>query len=196
MESDERKALRVWAEDRLRALESGDSLSVGWLPHTLDVERLWALYFLSVEERDWEEPAVTLADSLKQADLPESAHVRALGAALEVVRAKNSRWPPNKLKHLRSGITALNTLVELHPRDPVIRYLRLMSCYYLPFFLDQDELVQEDLAVLGSLLPKASADFSPYVYRGVLRFVLDKGEYGEDVRGLLAASLAAMEGEG
>lgn len=194
MADEEREALHGWALDRLGELDAGEGDLASALPHSLDTERLWALYFLAVEEREWEKPAVSLADSLADLELPEAVQIRALGAALEVVRAKNSRWPPNKLKHLRIGISALNELVEAEPDDPVVRYLRLMSCYYLPFFLDQDELVEEDMNALAILLPEAGNAFSPYVFRGVARFVLDNGSFDEPVKARISASLASAGG--
>ena len=189
MAATEKEALKNWALARLEDLERSTPGSGSPSPGSQDVERLWALYFLSVEEREWEGPAVALADSLMGMDLPEARQIRGLGAAMEVVRAKNSRWPPNKLKHLRKGLSALNGLVEESPDDPALRYLRLMSCYYLPFFLDQDHLVEEDLKALGWLLPDRPDAFSPHVYQGVLRFVLGNGEFEESIRSRLSASL-------
>lgn len=192
MEDAEKDALRRWALQRLQEVEPGSDRKPSDLPHHPDLERLWALYFLSVEEKEWEKPAVALADSLARNPLPEDLHVHALGGAIEVVRAKNSRWPPNKLKHLRQGLSVLDRLVEEEPRDPAVRYLRLVSCYYLPFFLEREESVKEDFAVLASVLPDRGDAFSPQVRHAVLRFVLDKGEVGEPDRTRLEKSLEEL----
>jgi hypothetical protein len=189
---EEKDALRKWALRRLQELESGSPDGSSVLPGKWETERLWALYFLSVEERDWEGPAVALADSLAALQLPEDRHIRALGGALEVVRAKNSRWPPNKLEHLRKGIGALDGLVAEAPEDPVIRYLRLVSCYYLPFFLDRDESVEEDFGVLAEVLPEKGESFSPQVRLAVVSFVLDKGEIEDPHRTRLEDTLREL----
>ena len=189
---EEKAALRVWAHQRLEEMES-QSYHDSWnLPHSWETEKLWVLYFLSVEEREWEGRAVALADSLAALQLPEDRHIRALGGALEVVRAKNSRWPPNKLEHLRKGLAILDGLVGEAPEDPVVRYLRLVSCYYLPFFLDRDESVGEDFGVLAAVLPEKGAVFSPPVRRAVVAFVLDKGEIGEPDRTRLEETLREL----
>ena len=189
MLEDDQDALREWAHRRFRELESGSEVDLTGIPHSRETERLWTLYFLSVQEKDWEVPAVALADTLSQRDLPEALHIGALAGALEVVRAKHSRWPPNKLKHLRSGLSTLDRLVEEAPQDPVVRYLRLMSCYYLPFFLDQDESVEDDLHVLLSILPNQRQAFSPPVYEAVVRFVLENGDPDPEQRIRLGEAL-------
>ncbi len=189
MSEDESEALRGWARRRLEALESGTAEGISTLPHSLETERLWALYFLYVEEKDLEKTALALADSLWEQQVPETLHVQALAAALEVVRAKHSRWPPNKLKYLRTGVSTLDHLISQAPEDPVVRYLRAVSCYYLPFFLERDESVKEDFQVLARTLPGGGDAFSPVVYRAVLQFVLEHGRPGEQDREALESAL-------
>jgi hypothetical protein len=188
----EKNALRTWAQERLEELEA-EPPDASWdFPLGWATERLWALYFLSVEEKRWEGPAVALADSLAALQLPGDRQIRALGGALEVVRAKNSRWPPNKMEHLRKGLDILDRLAEEAPEDPAVRYLRLVSCYYLPFFLDRDESVRMDFGVLAALLPEKGEAFSPPVRRVVVDFVLDKGEMTDPVRTRLEEMLGEL----
>jgi hypothetical protein len=173
---------------------SGSAENLSSLPHGPETERLWALYFLSVEEGDWEARALALQDSLARRTLPEHRQVAALGGALEVVRAKHSRWPPNKLKYLNAGLEVLDSLTAEAPDDPVVRYLRLVSTYYLPFFVDRDDTVREDLAALVRLLPDRPDAFSPPVYGAVIRFVLANGSPGPEQRQRLEGALAARGG--
>ncbi len=193
MDEGEREALKDWALRRYEALTSGSETNLEALPHGPDTERLWALYFVSVEDGDWEESALALHDSLVTRDLPEHRQVTALGGALEVVRAKHSRWPPNKLKFLKAGLQVLDSLAMEAPEDPVVRYLRLVSTYYLPFFVDRDESVRDDLAVLARILPERPDAFSPLIYRAVVRFVLDHGDLSEEASGRLEDGLASLE---
>jgi len=192
MSDAEKEALRDWAHRRFEELEAVLSDPPANLPHSLATERLWALYFLNVEEKEYEAFAVALADSLSRLSLPEARQVEALAGALEVIRAKHSRWPPNKLRYLREGLSVLNRLVEETPGDAPIRYLRLMSTYYLPFFLDQDDAVQEDLEALCALLPESGAQFSNPVYAAALRFVLERGSPDPETRARMEAALNAL----
>ena len=110
---------------------------------------------------------------------------QAYGAALVVLKAKHAFWPHRKMHFLREGLPVLDRLVEQHPRHVEIRYLRLLSCYYLPGFLRRKKSVQEDFAALARLLPSARSSFEPGLYRQMVRFVLEKGAIAEGDRARL-----------
>jgi hypothetical protein len=195
---EESPSLSEWAFEYLHSLEpyaEVASPSPGLNPGP-EMERLRALYFLGIDNRGWHEKARTFLRALK-AHFPPSSEgetlLRAYQGALQVVRAKHSRWPPNKLKHLNSGSEMLDSLVAAHPGNLEIRYLRYASYRFLPFFLRRDDSLASDLTVLAQELPHHPETFSPTVYRGVLRFILDHGEVsGEEVdrlQTILAAEL-------
>lgn len=140
------------------------------------LERVRAMYFLSIDEKAWMDP---LADSLEAlgrgegASEADSVTLEAYRGALQVVRAKHARWPTNKLKHLRRGSRILDPLVEDHPDLLELRYLRYASYRFLPFFLSRDEAVAEDRGVLLADLANDPGDLPPTVYRGMVRFLLE-----------------------
>jgi hypothetical protein len=176
---EEVEAIQSWANRRLSALgeSSGEGADI-----PLQVSRLRALYYLTLAEKDRLDEARALARSLsRDPDLPASLRpsVEALGGALEVVRAKHSRWPPNKLKYLNSGVSALDSLVAMEPANVEVRYLRLMSCYYLPFFVSRDDSVKEDFRALSRLLPLGGGPMPDVLYENAIRFVLENGELEE-----------------
>jgi hypothetical protein len=84
-----------------------------------------------------------------------AATLTAYEGALATLRAKHALWPPRKLQHLRAGLAVLDATIEAHPEHAEARYLRLMSCYYLPSILGRGGSVQEDFAALARLLPGA-----------------------------------------
>jgi hypothetical protein len=182
---------RAWAESALEAFDSGSEGDRSSSTTALNTTRLWALYFLSVDEKKWIGPATALADSLSAVDVPEPRHVQGLMAAVEVVRAKHARWPPNKVKHLRKGLSLLDRLVEASPEEPGLRFLRLVSGYYLPFFLDRSKEVEEDFRVLTSILPGRDHDLPPQIFRFAVGFVLKYGEIEGPERSLLQEALGA-----
>jgi hypothetical protein len=106
-----------------------------------------------------------------------------------VVKAKHARWPPRKLQYLRTGVERLDALVEANPNVPDVRYLRLVSCYYLPFFLKREESVEADFRALIAELPKGSSLIPPAIYRGIIQFVLDNGEMTQAERARLEEAL-------
>jgi hypothetical protein len=150
------------------------------------------MYFLSVEKRGW---ADRTRDSLRaiREDIPEGTEeevtFQAYRGALEVVRAKHARWPGNKLKHLNRGAEVLDGLVSREPANLEVRYLRLASYLFLPFFLRRDDSVASDLAMLVRELPDHPKAFSPAVYQAVVQFVLNNGELDEADRDRLRGAL-------
>ena len=183
-------SLADWARDYLRTLETSPG-EEGW-GSDLRLERIRAMYFLSVNEKDWVGRA---ADSIRvlldvDAGAGETCAVlRAYQGALEVIRGKHARWPPNKLEHLERGSEVLDSLVSRHPGHLELRYLRYASYRSLPFFLARDEAVAEDRSSLAGGLPDDPTWFSSTLYRGVLRFVLDDESLTTDQRKSREAAL-------
>jgi hypothetical protein len=190
MSPEESLALHQWARRHLEEMEARSE--GGSHPFPTEMERLRAMYFLSVEDRSWVVKATDLLETLEEMlapGAPQGVTLEAYRGALEAVQAKHARWPPTKLRHLREGVGTLDRLVEDEPGNLEVRYLRLVSCYYLPFFLKREESVREDLQVLVANLPHHPEAFSPPVYRGVVEFVLDKGDPDEGERALLQEAL-------
>ena len=161
LDTDDEEQLEAWARDRLSRL---DAAGGGSAPAGARMEGLWAHYFLSVARRDAEKDALRAQEGLSEAFPEGSAQKRtvaAIGGALEVIRGRNSRWPPNKLEHVRKGLEILDTLVREHPEALEVRYLRLVSCFYLPFFFDREESVKADMTALISGLHEEALAFPP-----------------------------------
>ena len=106
--------------------------------------------------------------------------------AFRVVRAKHGFNLRRKWENLQSGIPLLDSAVKLKPEEAEIRYLRLVSNYYLPFFLGRKPIVREDFARLGKLLPDVAGEFPPKWYLSIAGFVMEKGKLKEPDRIALA----------
>ena len=175
---EESQALEGWAREILTGLPDAEDSTGGPEARDGKIYRLWALYLLSVDHSSRVDDARGRARDLLALDLSETQQttVQALTGALEVVRAKHSRWPPNKLKYLRKGMEILDSLVDRHPSAPDVRYLRLVSGYYLPFFVDRDEVVKEDFGALSRLLHLSPEAMPEPVFMAAVQFLLDKAE--------------------
>lgn len=118
------------------------------------------------------------------------ATLTAYVGAFTLLRAKHGVWPPDRLRHTRAGLAVLDSLIAAHPEHAEARYLRLMSCYYLPRILGRGWSVREDFAGLARLLPSVRGQVPPDLYGAITRFVLDNGTPTRDQRAALEASLA------
>lgn len=152
--------------DRRIARDTGNAL----LRH----ERLRNLYFLSVADDEWLAPAGQSLSWLERRNAIGSDLRNAYKGAFDVVRAKHALWPPAKLDFLKRAEPLLDSAAARSPDDIEVRYLRLMSCYYLPFFFGRSWSVKSDFDALARLLPSAGATLPPGLLATVSKFVLDK----------------------
>jgi len=178
-----------WAHLRLEEIDTSSSGNPGFEER---LERIRAMYVLAADEGDWLERAKDSLTAL-QPSIPkgskEEVAFEAYRGALEVVRAKHSRWPPNKLKYLGNGAEILDDLVARHPDNLEVRYLRLASYIFLPSFLRRDDSLAADLGTLTTGLPDQPGAFSPPVYKAVLQFVLENGALDREQRVQLERAL-------
>lgn len=187
-------SLSSWAQLRLEELQPSDSEAEQGLKMRL--ERIRALYFLSVDEGKWANIARDSLSALKAnitSASEEEVTFEAYRGALQVVRAKHARWPPNKLKHLDRGARILDGLVDREPENLEVRYLRLASYIFLPFFLRRDDSVAADLGTLVANLPEKRGAFSPALYQAVVEFVLENGSLEEEEKARLEGTLGERE---
>ena len=119
------------------------------------------------------------------------ATLTAYRGAFTVLRARHGVWPPDRLRHTRNGLAVLDGVVAAHPRHAEARYLRLMSCYYLPRILGRGGSVRDDFAALSRLLPGVRAQYPPELYRAIAQFVLQNGTPTREQRAALEASLGS-----
>jgi hypothetical protein len=195
--ADAQTSLSTWAQLRLEELQPPDSQGEQGLGVRL--ERIRALYFLSVDEGKWADIARDSLSALK-ANIPsaseEEVTFEAYRGALQVVRAKHARWPPNKLKHLDKGARILDGLVDREPENLEVRYLRLASYLFLPFFLRRDDSVAADLGTLVADLPEKPGAFSPALYQAVVEFVLENGSLEAEEKARLEGTLGERQPTG
>ncbi len=142
------------------------------------VEQLRSCYLDAVEDETAIDEGLALVEQFGRED-PLS---RAYGAALIVLRAKHAFWPHHKMQHLRRGLPVLDALVAEHPDNVEIRYLRLLSGYFLPGFLGRRDEVRADFDTLARLLPAARHSFPPDLYRDMAGFVMSRGALSEKDR--------------
>ncbi len=177
--SAETESMEAWAVGRLAGLDEAAPT------REFLMERAWALYLLAVPREEEVAETQELLRGLR-ATLPDSSRLRpvaeALTGAVQVVRAKHAFWPPNKLKHLRRGLGTLDALVLDHPQDPAIRYLRLVSSYYLPFFLAREETVREDFQALARILAVDGGAIPSEIRPRVVSFVIQEGDLAPEER--------------
>src|SRR5215217_8461973 len=111
---------------------------------------VWVFFFFQAEDgiRDIGVTGVqTCALPISAQGKPRAAWpplLTAYAGALEVVEARHGFWPRERMDPLKRGLPLLDSATAREPGNSEIRYLRLTSCYYLPFFLGRKGSVKED----------------------------------------------------
>ena len=118
-----------------------------------------------------------------------AATLAAYRGAFTLLRAKHGTWPPDRLRHTRRGLAVLDSVIAAHPEHAEARYLRLMSCYYLPRILGRGWSVRDDFAALARLLPAIRTEYPPELYHAIVQFVLRNGSPTPAQRAALQAAL-------
>lgn len=194
-------ALESSAEARARRELTRIETEMRGQPENLDLQlqRLRILHPLSVQDaallpvsrsaRDQAERTVRenpgTALQSKQRGAEPLNLLLAYAGALDVVEARHAFWPRARLEPLERGLPRLDSAVQRDPDNAEIRYLRLTSSYYLPFFLGRKWSVREDFKALAELLPRARDAYPAEWYAAITDFVLEKGDLGERERSRL-----------
>lgn len=143
--------------------------------YSLELREVRDRYLASAEDKSMINAADSALDALPD-EIRESITGRAYAGALEVMRAKHAFWPVRKLKYVKRGLRVLDELVTERPRNAEVRYLRLISCYYLPGLFNRGESVAADFAVLSEVVTDLSGILDDDLYLDLLVFLIEKGE--------------------
>jgi hypothetical protein len=161
-------------------------------PSNDPLQTVRALYIAAVEREEALDSGlaeVRIAMGRAGEDRRLRSTLLAYEGALITLRAKHGSWPPRRLQHLQQGLAILDEVLRIDPANAEARYLRLMSCYYLPAVLGRRGSVREDFAALAGLLPGARNRFPPILFNAITSFVLEQGDLREREATLLRASL-------
>lgn len=145
------------------------------------IEELRATYIAAVDDEALINRAISLIEGVDH----KTPTIKAYEAAFDVLRAKHVFWPLKKMKHLRTGLPKLDALVASYPVEVEIRYLRLLSCYYLPRFLGRNDTVTQDFKALAYLLPDARASYPSKLYFDMVQFVASNSDLNQEERSAL-----------
>lgn len=174
--------------EELRAAEAALESDPGNRESAL--RRLGALYLVGVQEKRAVEAGLRAIDSLPpDPEAADDAMALAYRGAFTVLRGKHAFWPHDKLRHVRHGLDLLDRAVASLPASARIRYLRLMSGYYLPGLFGRGDEVRADFAALADVLPAAAPDFTPRLHREIVQFVLENGRLEAPVSDALRRSI-------
>ena len=159
--------------------------------------RIGELWIQGVDEEAAVEAGLAAVTALRvRLDPPVPAQDRLLRAyrgSFLALRAKHGGWPRERLRNVRAGFELMDAVVAEAPDDVAVRYVRLMSGFYLPGLFGRGDEVAADMAALIRLLPEARDRLPAELYPEVVAFVLEHGDLSEEQHAALQAAAAASD---
>lgn len=165
----------------------------------LRLSRLRVHYALSVVEEEHVERALSEIERIRVLGgaAVSSSLLEGYTGALRVVSGKHAFWPHQKLSRVKEGLELLDDCIAEEPHDVELRYLRLVSTFYLPFFFKRGDSAAADLKAVVSLLQKPDEAQPDDVLVPALDFVLQKADLDPELRarftGMLEHARARMD---
>lgn len=153
-----------------------------------DLREAWVA---AVDEEAWIGVGTARLDALAERGAASPALLLAYRGAFDLLRSKHRLVPRAKLRHARAGLDALDRAVAAAPDHAEVRYVRLMSCYYLPFFFGRGDSVDEDFRALATLLPAVRGEYPAAWYEAAVHFVLEHGRLAPERASALRDALEA-----
>ncbi len=151
------------------------------------------LYLSSTNDANLVDSATVLLNDLPS-EFQTAPIATAFDGALIVMEAKHAFWPGKKLAYVRRGLRKLDQAVEEDDRNAEVRYLRLISCYYLPGLFGRKWSVEEDFRVLSQTVTAMKGVVSNEFYRDLVKFVLDNGKPETELAASLKRELELIGG--
>lgn len=128
---------------------------------SVDSDRLWILFMAATEDQSAIGPGLSEIRGIRSSGpfAGEGAVLDAFEGAFLAMSATTTAWPPSKLSRALDGLSLLDRAVRADPRDPTVRYLRLVICHHVPGLFRRGATARADANALADMLldqPSAS----------------------------------------
>jgi len=143
------------------------------------LSRARSLFYESVEDRQAVEPAMALFRKIGAQGTQEGLAMTYIGA-LTALQGKYALFPMTKYRRAKKGIALMNRGVAMDPDQIESRFVRGMTCYYLPFFFHMKETALLDFQVLIRLLETEYGDYDAGIVGHIIDFLLNNVPLSEE----------------
>jgi tetratricopeptide (TPR) repeat protein len=79
---------------------------------------------------------------------PTNAMARVLYGSTLTMKGRDAFWPPTQISLVKSGIKEMDAAVKMDTNSIRVRFARANNNFYMPKFLDRQEIVEADFAWL------------------------------------------------
>jgi hypothetical protein len=144
------------------------------------------LFYQSVENSKTINKAITLFEEIGKNQRFEGLTLTYIGA-LTALKGKFAFFPLTKYRHAVKGLKLMDQGIIKNPSNIESRFIRGMTCYYLPFFFKRKKTAQSDFKIIVSNLNKEYRRYDPQVIKDVTAFILENIELNPEEKEIITS---------
>lgn len=143
------------------------------------LEKVRRLFYQSVEAPDSINRAMILLSEIAWDEVREGLALTYQGA-LTTLKGKFAKMPLRKYRLVMDGLSLMDQGIEKSAGNIEARFVRGMTCFYLPFFFDRKQTAREDFRVIVQLMDRYYPDYPEDLIRNVIDFLLENAGLTEE----------------
>jgi hypothetical protein len=144
------------------------------------------LFYQSVENSKTIEKAKALFEEIGKDQEYEGLTLTYIGA-LTALKGKFAFFPITKYRHAVKGLKLMDQGILKNPSNIESRFIRGMTCYYLPFFFKRKKTAQSDFKMIVNNLNNEYHRYDPEVIKDVTAFILENIELNAEEKEIVAS---------
>ncbi len=144
---------------------------------TLDMAR--QLFYSSVENEKALEKAFNLFQKIGEQESYEGMALTYIGA-LTALKGKYAFSPISKYRWVLKGLQVMDQAIMMNPENIEARFIRGMTCFYLPFFFRRKKTAYGDFQFIVSKIKEEFYHYDGQMMLNVIQFLLDHAKLDEE----------------
>ena len=128
------------------------------------------LFYQSVENSKTIKKTIKIFKEIEKNKEYEGLALTYIGA-LNALKGKFSFFPLSKYRHVIKGLKLMDQGIDKSPNDIEARFIRAMTCYYLPFFFKRKKTALNDFKVIITLLNSSYQRYDVQLITDVINFI-------------------------
>ncbi|MBN2030589.1 hypothetical protein JW824_10125 [bacterium] len=137
------------------------------------------LFYQSVENEERLEEAFNLFEEIGENESLEGLALTYMGA-LTALKGKYAFLPITKYRHVQKGLQLMDDGIQKSPDNIEARFIRGMTCYYLPFFFNRKKTAREDFKIIVKQLNTECHYYDTELIMNVTNFLLENAELNQE----------------
>jgi hypothetical protein len=134
------------------------------------------LFTESAEDESKLEAAIRLFTVVLNTEPELAGRAQTYLGALEVLKAKYTRWPHKKWRHIRRGLSLMDKGVEMNPEDVESLFVHGVACHHAPRLFRRQDDAQRDFQRILQRLPTAMGQYDRQLVVNILDYLEEDAE--------------------